>query len=111
MSRLWGRNWLGPLAIALAAISVVTYVGAVVWSNYLSLHPEASAGKLTSLLFPVSPMAAAASTFTGIAAVLRARRGRGGLAMAIAGLALGGALTALFAIWFLGLILNPGALG
>jgi len=115
MSRPWGRNRLGVLAVALAAISVVSYAGVVVWSNYVSLHPQASAGKLGSLGslmgFAVAPVAAAASAITGIAAVVRARRGRGGLAMAIAGLAIGGVLTALFAIWFLGLMLNPGALG
>lgn len=111
MSRLWGRNRLGVLAIALAAISIVSYVVAVAWSNYVNLHPEASAGKLDSLGIAVSPVAAAASTITGIAAVLRARRGSGDLGLAIAGLLLGGAITALFAIWFFGLMLNPGALG
>jgi hypothetical protein len=73
MSRPWGRNRLGVLAAALAAISVDSYVGVVIWSNYVSLHPQASAGKLGSLGslmgFAVAPVAAAASAITGIAAV------------------------------------------
>ena len=94
MSRFWDRNWLGVLAIALAAMSFASFIGAAVWSDYLGLPPEA-------FVFLVSPIAAAASIFSGIAAVLRARRGRGGLAMAVAGLAAGGVLTVLLAIWFL----------
>ncbi len=63
MSRLRG-NWPGVLAVALAALGVVSYPGVVVWSNYLSLNPEASTGKLTGPAFLVSLIAAAASTLS-----------------------------------------------
>jgi hypothetical protein len=48
----------------------------------------------------------------GIWAVVRARRGAGGLATAIAGLVLGGALTLLWVGWIAMLmLLNPPGLG
>ena len=68
-------NRLGALAIALAAISVVTYIGAIPWSSYVTSHPDASPGKLAGLVFVIPPMAAVASAGIGIAALLRARRG------------------------------------
>ncbi len=122
MSGFWGRNWLGVLAIALAAMSFASFIAAAVLISYTSLHPAASAVSSARISYatqdnPIGlvgagwPIAAAASTLTGVAAVLRARRGRGSLAMAIGGLVAGAVQTALYAIWILFFILTPGGGG
>jgi hypothetical protein len=51
------------------------------------------------------------SLVVGIAAVVRARRGAGGLPTAVAGMLIGGTLTLLWAAWIGMLMLNPGAMG
>jgi len=104
-------NRLGTLAIALAAISIVSYLGQVAWSAYSGTHPAASGGKLGGLAFTISPLAALASTAIGTAALQRAKRGAGGRGQAIVGFLLGALLTLWFAAWFIGLALNPGAVG
>ena len=106
-----GRSRLGVLAIALAGISVASYVASVASNNHAMLNPQAGADQLSGLALAVSITAAPASAAIGIAGVIRARRGSWSLGVAIVGLALGGVLTALIVIWFLGLILDPGALG
>jgi len=73
--------------------------------------PLEAMGKLGALFLPLSALAAVGSLVIGVTALLRARRGAGGLGMAVAGLALGSLLTFLFAIWCLGLLLIPRALG
>lgn len=104
-------NRLGALAIALAAISVVTYIGAIPWSSYVTSHPDASPGKLAGLVFVIPPMAAVASAGIGIAALLRARRGAGGRRLAIVGFLIGALLMLALVAWSAGVALNGGALG
>ncbi len=95
------RNSLGLLSIALAGASIAAYFVPVV--NIL--------GKFGAVLGSTFELGTVASLVVGIAAVLRARRGAGSYAVAIAGLVLGGTLTLLWVGWIGMLMLNPGAMG
>ncbi len=100
------RNWPGAASITLAVGSVGMYVASVAAGPtpaYLG-----KAGPVFVVLFQLCGMA---SLVVGIAAVIRARRGAGGLGTAIIGLVLGGALTFLWVAWIGMLMLNPGAMG
>ncbi len=100
------RNRLGAWALALAAISVVAYAVTAVISGSRPLD-----GKFWALSQFVSPAAAMASVVVGVIGLLRARGDAGGLGLAIAGVAVGGLLTAWFVIWFVGLLLDSGGRG
>ncbi len=102
------KNRLGAWALALAAISVVAYAVTAVISGS---SPALPLGKFWAVSEFISPAAAIASVVVGVVALARARGGAGGLGLAIAGVAVGALLTALFVIFFVGLMLNPGALG
>jgi hypothetical protein len=81
------RNWPGLLSIGLSVAGVALY-------------------------FPVTALfvlCTAASLVVGIAAVVRARRGAGGLITSIVGLVLGGALTFLWVAWIVLFEVNPGS--
>jgi hypothetical protein len=102
------RNWMGLLAILLAVMSIASYLGAVLWSAYVSSHPNASAGKGDALVIGIGPPTAIASLVVGIFALRRARRGNGRLTVAIVGVVLGGMLTLAIAVWIVVLLLSPG---
>lgn len=101
------RNWPGIVSILLAFASVATY-----WLGTVLPPPSPySASNLGQSLFSMFQLGTATSALVGFLAVLRARRGAGGLAAAIVGLLLGGTLTLLWVAWIGMLMLFPSALG
>lgn len=101
------RNWPGILAILLAIASIAMY-----WLGTVVPPPSpSSATNLGQAFLSMFQLGAATSAVVGFLAVLRARRGAGGLATAIIGLILGGTLTLLWVVWIGGLMLFPSALG
>ena len=102
-----GRNWPGILSILLAFASAAMY-----WLATVVPPPNPyGAVDLGQFLVSIFQLGTATSALVGFLAVLRARRGSGGLATAIIGLLLGGTLTLLWVVWIGGLMLFPGALG
>jgi hypothetical protein len=106
MSSVANRNWPGALSIALALGSLGMYAASIAAGPSPAYLDKA--GPLFVDLFQLSTTS---SFVVGIAAVIRARRGAGGLGTAIIGLVLGGVLTFLWVAWIGMLMLNPGALG
>ncbi len=106
MSSVARRNWPGVLSIALALLSVGMYVASIAAGP-----SQAYLGKAGPLLLDLFLLSSPSSLVVGIAAVIRARRGVGGLGTAIIGLVLGGALTFLWVAWIGMLMLNPAAMG
>lgn len=100
------KNSLGLLSIALAGASVAAYLVPVLTGGNLD-----ALGKFGAILGSSFQFGTVASLLVGIAGVLRARRGAGGFALAIAGLVLGCILTLLWVAWIGMLTLSPGALG
>jgi hypothetical protein len=106
MRTVASRNWPGALSITLALSSVAMYgVGIAAGPN------TAYVSKAGPLFVDLFQLGTTSSLVVGIAGVIRARRGAGGLASAIIGLVLGGALTFIWVAWIGVLMLNPGALG
>jgi hypothetical protein len=106
MMRFGRKNWPGLLSITLAATAVFMYWAGTPWG-----FAAGSMGKLGAVSFDLFQLCTTSSLIVGIVAVVRARRGAGGLPTAVAGTAIGGTLTLLWVIWIGGLMLNPGALG
>ena len=101
------RNWPGAVSILLAFASVTAYwLGTAVGSN-----PN-NVGTLNVSLIPIFQLSSATSALVGFLAVRRARRGGGGLATSVIGLALGGTLTLLWVAWIgMLIVFNPTGLG
>lgn len=97
------RNWPGIVSILLAFASVAMY-----WLGTVVPPPSpASSSNVGQSLVSMFQIGSATSALVGFLAVLRARRGAGGLAAAIIGLLLGGALTFLWMAWIAMLMLLP----
>jgi hypothetical protein len=98
------KNWPGIVSIVLAAASVGAYALSI------SLPPPDPYGpdKFHPLLTSIYQLGTASSALVGFLAVLRARRGGGGLVTAIIGLILGGALLFLWVAWIgMLIVFNP----
>ena len=106
MTRFVRRSWPGFLSIALAATAVFLYWAGTPWG-----FGELAIGKLGPMFFDLFQLCTTLSLMVGAIAVVRARRGAGGLPTALIGVVLGGTLTFLWVAWIGMLMLNPGALG
>lgn len=97
------RNWPGMLSILLAIASVAMY-----WLATVILPPTPyGAVNVGQSLVSIFQIGAATSALVGFLAVLRARRGHGGLATGIIGLLLGGTLTFLWVAWIVMMTVLP----
>lgn len=101
------KNWPGVISIVIAVLAIAAYVTSV-----LSGSAPIYLGKVGPLFGDLFQLGTTLSLVVGIAAVVRARRGGGGLVTAIIGLVLGGTLTVLWVGWIgVLVILNPAGLG
>lgn len=101
------KNWPGLVSIVLAVLAVAAYMAGVATASdapYL--------GKLGPVFIDLFQLGTTLSLVVGIAAIVRARRGGGGLVTAIIGVALGGTLTFLWVGWIgMLMVFNPPGLG
>lgn len=101
------RNWPGILSIVLAAASVAMY-----WAGSITGSNPDYVGGFTNFALSAFQLGSATSALVGFLALLRARRGAGGMVTAIIGLVIGGTLLVLWVAWIGMLIfLNPPGLG
>lgn len=101
------KNWPGFASIVLAVFAVAMYMASVA-----SAQSTPYLGKLGPVLIDAFQLGTTLSLVVGVAAIVRARRGGGGLVTAIIGVALGGALTFLWVGWIgMLMIFNPPGLG
>jgi len=98
------KNWPGVLSIVVAGASIGAYALSISRPPPNPYGVDTSGPFLTSMF----ELGAATSALVGFLAVLRARRGGGGMVAAIVGLVLGGTLLFMWIAWIgMLMLLNP----